>query len=388
MKILVFTSQFYQLGGCEQLSVKLAEDLNYIGVHADILSQYPHNLPGVLAADAQLKAAGIPEVLYLGLAVKPSFFSLISAIFRLRKLLRMQKYDAVEVSGFTPSLVAALGSFGIGINILVGVHANYSRSRNGGGRNFIWCHVLKLSKHLRFYAISQSVARDWIRFTQTEPSRTTVVLNCIDERFFTAASMLGIRENFRGELGVDANTKLLLFVGRLMTSKGIDTLFDAVKPLLEKHNNLCLIYVGREDDCEAPNDTVVLQSIKSAIDIAPWGQRVHFLGERTDVPEIMLACDLLVHPARFEGFGLILAEALAIGLPVVASNVGGIPEVLADTDSIMVPPDDPDALAAAVLSTMEWPKEKLEAAIAKGKQRAEAFRAETRAKAILEQLKP
>lgn len=388
MKILIFTSQFYQLGGCEQLSVKLAEDLNRIGIHADVLSQYPHNLPGVFAADALLKAADVPEILYLGLAVKPSFFSLISAIFRLRKLLRLQKYDAVEVSGFTPSLVAALGSFGIGINVLVGVHANYSRSRNGGVRNFIWRHVLKLSKHLRFYAISQSVARDWVRFTQTEPSRTTVVLNSINERFFTVDSMPGARENFRGELGVDANTKLLLFVGRLMTSKGIDTLFDAVKPLLEKDKNLCLLYVGREDDCEDSDDTVVLQTIRSAIDIAPWGQRVHFLGERTDVPEIMLACDLLIHPARFEGFGLILAEALAIGLPVVTSNVGGIPEVLADTDSVMVPPDDPDALAAAALSVLKWPKEKLEAAAAKGKQRAEAFRSVTRAKAILELLKP
>lgn len=387
MKIIVFTSQFYQLGGCEQLSVKLAEDLNHIGVHADILSQYPYDLPGVFAADARLKAAGVPEILYLGLAVKPSFFSLISAIFRLRKLLRTQKYDAVEVSGFTPSLVAALGSFGIGIKVLVGVHANYNRSRNGGVRNFIWRHVLRLSKHLHFYAISQSVARDWVRFTKTEPSRTTVVLNSINEKFFTVASTPGARENFRGELGVDANSKLLLFVGRLMTSKGIDTLFDAVKPLLEKYNNHYLIYVGREDDCEAPNDTVVLQTIKSAIDIAPWGQRVHFLGERTDVPEIMVACDLLVHPARFEGFGLILSEGLAIGLPVVASNVGGIPEVLSDTDSVMVPPDDPDALAAAVLSVLEWPKEKLEAAIAKGKQRAEAFRTETRARAIQELLK-
>lgn len=387
MKVLVFTTQFHQIGGYERLAVELAIELNRLGLRAELLSQYTHNLPGVSAAESRLKADGIPEIRYLNLSVKPSYFSLINSIFRFRALLQTQNYDAVEVSGFTPSLVAALGSFGIKVKVFVGVHTQYHRSREGGLRNFIWGNVLRLSKHVNFYAISQSVARDWISFTQIQPSRISVVLNSINEKYFTVDTMPGVRNKIRDQLGVDSNAIMMLFVGRLMEIKGIDTLFDAVKSLLEKYNHYHLIYVGRQDDSGSPNDAVVLQSIKRAIDVEPWGQHVHFLGERSDVPEIMAACDLLVHPARFEGFGLILAEALAAGLPVVASNVGGIPEVLAGTDSVMVLPNDPHALTVAVISVLEWPKEKLSAAVTQAKHRAETFRTETRARAILELMK-
>jgi glycosyltransferase involved in cell wall biosynthesis len=101
----------------------------------------------------------------------------------------------------------------------------------------------------------------------------------------------------------------------------------------------------------------------------------------------MADCDLLIHPARFEGFGLILAEALAVGLPVVASNVGGISEVLADTDSLMVPADDALALKDAIKSALALPHSKVIEVVKKGKSRAEAFRADKRAMAMVALLK-
>jgi len=101
------------------------------------------------------------------------------------------------------------------------------------------------------------------------------------------------------------------------------------------------------------------------------------------IPRLMASCDLLVHPARIEGFGLVLAEALAAGLPVVASNVDGIPEVLAGTDSLMVQPDDPEALRDAVLKTLNRTPEETVCAIEKGRTRAEDFRIGKRTDAMV-----
>jgi glycosyltransferase involved in cell wall biosynthesis len=97
----------------------------------------------------------------------------------------------------------------------------------------------------------------------------------------------------------------------------------------------------------------------------------------------MASSDLLVHPTRIEGFGLVLAEALAAGLPVVASNVEGIPEVLAGTDSVMVPPDDPEALRGAVLKTLNRTPDEAAEAIEKGRIRAQDFRITNRTDAMI-----
>ncbi len=383
MKILVFTSQFYQLGGYERLSIELAQNLNRLGVHTDILSQYTYDLPGVSIADAQIKASGVPDILYLGLSVKSSILSLPGAIIRFRKLAIYNQYDAVEVSGFTPCLIASLATIGLRSKVLIGVHRNYLRSRHSGLKNFLWRQVLRSRRYTKFYAISQSVARDWISFTKTEPRRTTVVFNSVNEKYFHVHYSAQARDKFREQLGADSNSKLILFVGRLLRSKGIDTLFDALKPILER-DNLHLIYVGRADDCESPDDAILLQNLMADINCASWGHRVNFLGERFDVHEIMASCDLLVHPARHEGFGLILAEALAVGLPIVASNVGGIPEVLAGTEGLLVPPDHPAVLAEAIKSVLNWSQDRTEKAIQEGKRRAEDFRGITRAKKMLD----
>jgi glycosyltransferase involved in cell wall biosynthesis len=123
--------------------------------------------------------------------------------------------------------------------------------------------------------------------------------------------------------------------------------------------------------------------MKQAIADAGLTNRVRFLGRREDVPRLMASSDILVHPSRIEGFGLVLAEAMAAGLPIVASNVEGIPEVLEGTKSIMVPPDDPDALRGAVLRALNWSTVERGHFIEKGKRRAEDFRMGNRTSAMI-----
>jgi glycosyltransferase involved in cell wall biosynthesis len=160
---------------------------------------------------------------------------------------------------------------------------------------------------------------------------------------------------------------------------------EALGPLLLT-DNLYLLYVGREDEPPEgffPEEAGLVERMKQQVARQGWEVRVRFLGRRQDVPRLMASSDLLVHPARIEGFGLVLAEALAAGLPVVATNVDGIPEVLAGTDSLLVPPDDPEALRQAVLKTLNCTPDKTLRAIEKGKERAEAFRIGKRTSAMI-----
>jgi glycosyltransferase involved in cell wall biosynthesis len=84
--------------------------------------------------------------------------------------------------------------------------------------------------------------------------------------------------------------------------------------------------------------------------------RVHFLGQREDIPDLLAALDIFVLPSQREGVSLALLEAMAAGLPVIVSRVGGLPEVVTDGETgLLIPPQDPEALAAALARLLAEP---------------------------------
>lgn len=377
MKVLVFMTQFYRLSGAERLDVELAEGLNARGIHADVLSMYSEDMPSVAQAKQKLLERGVPAVHFLGMEVHPPATSLPSAIRTLEKLIREEQYDIVETSMRSPAVIAAWGTRATPARHIAGVHDVFTKHRHRGLMNAAWRFSVRLNKDIRFYAISDYVREHWLRFSKTPSSHTRTILNAINEDFFAA---LPAKEALRKELGIPSDAKLALFVGRLLKRKGIDTVLTALGPVLEKQN-LHLLYVGGgEQPPEGfwPDEAGLLGRMKQMIEAERWSRFVHFLGRRDDMPRLMASSDVLVHPARIEGFGLVLAEALAAGLPVVASNVGGIPEVLAGTDSIMVPAGDTTALRDAVLAVLNRMPEDGSRAIARGRSRAEAFRTSRR----------
>jgi glycosyltransferase involved in cell wall biosynthesis len=104
---------------------------------------------------------------------------------------------------------------------------------------------------------------------------------------------------------------------------------------------------------------------------------VHLLGARDDVPELLAAADVFVTASRWEGLPVAVLEAMAAGLPVVATAVGDVPNVLAEGAGVTVPPRDPAALAAAVCALLETPEERARvaaAAIARVRSRYSAAR--------------
>lgn len=378
MKVLVFMSQFYLLNGAERLGVELAVELNKRGVRADIASLYTEDLPGVGEATRELLSRGIPSVHFLGMAIHPPISGVVQAIMRLRRLLKEQEYDIVETSVVSPTVVGAWAALGMRTRHVAGIHQVYLRERENGRHHQIMRASLRFNRGTRFYAISDSVASHWVRYAGTPPGRIRKIYNGIPDDCFEA---IPDREGVRRELGIPKHARLAIYVGRLASYKGIDTLIDAVGPVLDQMNTY-LLCVG-EPDMSIHGTREMLERADERISNEGWRDRVRFLGYRKDIPRLLASSDVLTHPTRTEGFGLTLVEAMAAGIPVVTTDIEGIPEVLEGTDSLMVPPDAPKAFRDAFLTALRRTPAETAAAIEKGRKRAEDFRMSTRVSSMI-----
>jgi glycogen(starch) synthase len=162
--------------------------------------------------------------------------------------------------------------------------------------------------------------------------RIEIIPNGVDANLF----------NIRRRVDATRNKKKVLYVGRLnFRQKGIDILLLAARKLIKRHN-VIFEFVGPPEDIEGFNNLVDRSGLR---------ERIIYHGEvsRKRLIEIMTDADLLVLPSRFEPFGIVILEAMAIGLPVIASSVGGIPEVIRDGDNgLLFPREDSDTLASKI----------------------------------------
>jgi glycosyltransferase involved in cell wall biosynthesis len=141
-------------------------------------------------------------------------------------------------------------------------------------------------------------------------------------------------------LGLLPNGFLVGFVGWLLPIKGPMHLLRAMARVWVEHPEVTLVYVGKGDlDVDLRAEALLLNA----------DGRVKFLGWREDIDEIIQIFDLLVLPSLNEGMGRVLVEAMAAGKPVIASNVGGIPDLVKHgSTGILVPPADEEKLAGAI----------------------------------------
>jgi glycosyltransferase involved in cell wall biosynthesis len=144
---------------------------------------------------------------------------------------------------------------------------------------------------------------------------------------------------------VQAEARVLLAVCRLEPQKGLDIAVRALPEVRARHPKAELVVLGEGTQRSE------LERLASELQVP-----VHLLGRVPDVAAWLRRADLLVHPARWEGFGLALLEAMLASKPVVATNVSSIPEIVADSETgLLVAPDDPAALAAAVIRVLDDP---------------------------------
>jgi len=179
-----------------------------------------------------------------------------------------------------------------------------------------------------------------------ERSRIAIVRNGVDGEAFAPRDM----NEARARLDLPQDRPMVTFVGNLVSVKGVDVLVEAVGRLRAMDAPpifVCMVGGGALAD-----------SLKARAAELGVADRIRFAGRclPTEVPAHMNACDVFCLPSREEGCPNVVLEALASGKPVVASRTGGIPELVSDENGILVTPEDPDALARALVAavTRTW----------------------------------
>jgi glycosyltransferase involved in cell wall biosynthesis len=167
----------------------------------------------------------------------------------------------------------------------------------------------------------------------------------------------------------------LLAVGRLEEQKGFEVAIQAMALIKAVAPQAHLSIAGDGKQRQMLADRIATLGLTGTVSL---------LGRREDVHELMMNADILVHPARWEGFGLVLLEAMRAGLPIVATRVSAIPEVVAeDITGLLVPPDDPDALAAAISKLIHEPARRNEMGIGGFERLRERFSPERMARGVV-----
>jgi len=195
-------------------------------------------------------------------------------------------------------------------------------------------------------AISEAVRQFVLRTEGAPPQKLCTIHYGLDPQ--TVSAPTDARARLRAELGLSESTLLVGSVCRLIPVKRID---DGLRGFAHIVGDFPAVhYVIAGTGPQAP----ALRRLAHKLGIA---EHVHFLGWRDDPSPVFAALDVLLAPSLREGFGLIFLEAMALGVPIVATRVSAIPEVVADGETgWLVPPRDPAAIAAALRQALSDPK--------------------------------
>jgi len=264
----------------------------------------------------------------------------LSVVFRLASFWREKKFDIVHTHLFTADLWGRLAGLLSRVPI---VSTSHTTSDPNIGRLGRWLDRILDRRNTAVICVSDAVRKYRIEEAGFDPKKLHLVENGIDLDRFEASVP---REKVLGRLGVDPKRRWIAIVGRLVPLKGHRYLIEALSLLAGKFPEAGILVVG-EGECEA--------DLKSRAALLGLEDRVVFLGLRRDVPEILRAADILAMPSSREGLPIVLLEAMAAGLPVVVTRVGGIPEVVEEGKTGFFVTQEPASIASALGRLLENP---------------------------------
>jgi glycosyltransferase involved in cell wall biosynthesis len=178
--------------------------------------------------------------------------------------------------------------------------------------------------------------------------KTVTVYNAVDLTRYTDEF-----ETRREELMIPPARPVVGFVGQLVPRKGVTTLITAMRDVIARVPDALLVIVG----CAPPDETEYEAECRRLSGILGLDEHVRLVGYRRDVPSFMRTFDLFAFPTRSEPFGKVVIEAMAARCPVVASRVGGIPEIITNDElGTLIPPDDPKSLSDAIVGYLTDPR--------------------------------
>lgn len=268
-------------------------------------------------------------------------WALVAGLLRLWRLLRKCRFDVIETFTYDSNLLALPLAWLARVPARVATHHGVIEGFPAWiERLHTWLINAGVASVL--VSVSGKTLEQAIR-AGTRPELNRVIPNGIPSVVVDQRD----RTEVRDELGIRGGGVILLSVGRLVFQKGHEFLVHAMPSVLTRFPQALAIICG-----EGSLRTELEQQIRDL----GLGGAVRLLGNRTDIFRLLASADLFVLPSRWEGLPIALLEAMGAGLPVVATRVEGVDEVVEDRQQgLLVPPEDPDALAAALLELIADP---------------------------------
>jgi len=283
----------------------------------------------------QIRALGIP-VTDLGMTARWRW----DAFWRLYRLLRRERPTILHTWMFHANVPGRVLGRLAGVPIIISSERTMGQER----RWRYWLNRITDPLTDRVVCVSQRVADFAARTIGISRAKLVVIPNGIPLENFEP----GDRSRARTDLGISPTACVVGTVGRLQPVKGTSYLLEAFAHLAPGYAEAILLLVG-----DGPQRTQ-LEEMAQRLGVS---ERVHFLGNRSDVCRLLQAMDVFVLASIWEGMPNAALEAMAVGLPVVATAVGGTPEAVADGETgLLVPSRDPDALAQAIARLLRDPE--------------------------------
>ena len=317
-------------GGAEMLLGDLAVGAPSAGI--DLSVGYLQEWDGSPSA-RRLRAAGIEPTL-----VGSGRLLDIDSLRLVRAHVRASEPDVLHTHLGTSDVLGTLAARSLGIPSVSTIHLiGRAVTDPPGGRTAVkeWLTVMvRRYGAARTITVSDAARRAYLERHGERPERVVTVHSGV------APQRPGrSRQEMRNELGISSEAFVVAIVTILRAGKGHDLAVKAVEQLRQRHPNLTLLVVG--DGPDRPRIAALA---------APLGQSVVLTGHRDDIADVLGATDVLLHPTLMDAFPTTLLEACAAGLPLLATAVGGIPEIVTDgRNGVLLPaPPSSEAIAAGL----------------------------------------
>ncbi|MDE2027995.1 MAG: glycosyltransferase [Candidatus Omnitrophica bacterium] len=295
MRILHIVNSL-ECGGLEKVVIHLAAALKGKGIKTDILCLCQEGDMAPLA-----RAKGV-SVFCLG---KKDGFS-ISTVFKLTKKIRQGKYDLVNTHNFAPLIYGSLAARMAGVPCINTRHGSDAQS----------VHALLWSLNAKVIAVGNYAKEELLRNNRINPRKMVVIYNAVENNEFNNGNEIRkIKEIVSG------HNKFVGIVGRLAFVKDHRTLLQAFKNVLLHHPDACLSIAG---------DGPLKDELKQYVLDNGLNDKVFFLGFCQDVQGFLNLLNVFVLSSLNEGISLAILEAMSAAKPVVATRVGGNPEIVED----------------------------------------------------------
>lgn len=266
------------------------------------------------------------------LNIKKTPFSFLMGLKKFIKLIKQKKPDVVHSHMFHANILASIARLFTPMNKLISSSHN---TNEGGPLRMLVYRLTDSIPDLRTN-VSQEAVDAFVEKKATKKGRMIPIINGIDTNYFKFCNTA--RNRVRDDFELKDENKLIVAAGRLTEAKGFPNLLNAFKAILATNKNVRLAIAGigpLRDELKDLTKTLQLD------------RYVKFLGAYTEMPALMSAADVFVLSSLWEGFGLVVAEAMACQRVVVATDSGGVKEVLGD-NGFLVSKSEPKLLAESI----------------------------------------